>query len=64
MTQHIEGGLGLVSRDHVSGMIDQHKPEVAIDLDPALNCPIDGPYFFGSPLPHRYVSPVQIIEIV
>ena len=64
MAHHVECGVWLISRDHVSSSVDQHKPEVSWSFRPSTNFPINCPDLLRCPLPLRNSFPIQAVEIL
>jgi hypothetical protein len=64
VAEHVEGPFGLVRGHHVAGVVDQHEPEVAGNLGPARDLPVDGPGLLLRALPLRDAHPVEPVEVV
>lgn len=64
VAQHIEGGLRLVGGHEVARFVDQHEPQVAVDLGPALDLLVDPPDLLAGALPVGDAGPPQAVEVV
>lgn len=64
VAEQVESSFGLVSGHHMSRVVDQCEPEIAGDLGPSLDLPVDRPYLLTRALPLRNALPVQRIQVV